>query len=272
MKRYLLVGLLVLGSIVFSFLSVGGSSSTTITLPDSSAYEISCTLAGVQLVCSINKLSGKDLSHWVLDLGICNEAVLSTDPPSAFTPNDPTTDATGWKFEPIQDQSATYTITLDALYNTGVVTATMKAGTQGNYASGLIEGPNCELTEPTPTPTSTATDTPTSTPIATDTDTPTPTDTATVVPEVTETPTSTPTPTVTLTDPFVPTDTPTPTETATVEATHTPTATPTIDIQLFITPTPTITSTVVVEGPTNEIEEIEPLVHRVYIPVVVTSR
>jgi hypothetical protein len=191
MKRYLIVILLVIGCIVLSALSVGGSTSTTITLPDnSSSYEITCTLTGVQLVCSINKLSGHDLSHWVLDLGICNEAVVSTDPPSVFTPNDPTTGATGYKFEPITSQSATYTITLDSVYNPGVITATMKSGSTGNHASGLVEGPNCTLVDPTVT----------LTPTATNTDTPTPTNTSTVVSEVTETPTSTPTPTMTVVD------------------------------------------------------------------------
>ena len=200
MKRYLVVGLLVIGCIFFSALSVGGSTSTTITLPDDSSYEISCTLTGTQLVCGINKLSGKDLSHWVLDLGLCNEAVLSSDPPSSYTPNDPTTGATGWKFEPITDQTGVYTLTLDALYNTGVVTATMKAGAIGNYTYGLVEGPTCELVIPTATPTDT------DTPMPTDTETSTPTATHTFISEVTETPTTTPSSTLTLsTNSFLPT-------------------------------------------------------------------
>jgi len=236
MKRFLAVGIFIVACFLYSILPVWGTPSSIVTLPDGSSYDIVCTLSGVTLTCDINKLSGKDLSHWVLDLGICNEAVLSTDPPSAFTPNDPTTGATGWKFEPITDQTATYTLTLNALYATGTITTTLKAGALGNYASGLVEGPNCQVVDPTATPTDT------------------------VTPEPTETPTSTPTPTMTLTDPFVPTSTPTPTETATEEATNTPTVTPTITIQP-LEPTPTGT-----EGPTGEGVVAEPPRPLYYLP------
>jgi len=237
MKRFLVVGIFIVGCFLYSILPVWGTPSSIVTLPDGSSYDITCTLSGVTLTCNIAKVSGKDLSHWVLDLGICNESVINTDPPSSFTPNDPTTGATGWKFEPITDQTATYTLTLDALYASGTITATLKAGETDNYASGLVEGPNCRTVDPTAAPT--------------------------VTPEATETPTSTPTPTVTLVDPFVPTSTPTPTETATEEATNTPTVTPTITIQPL---EPTPTGTIVGEGPTGEGVVAEPPRPLYYLP------
>jgi len=240
MKRFLAVGIFVVACFLYSILPVWGTPSSIVTLPDGSSYDITYTLSGVTLTCDIAKVSGKDLSHWVLDLGICNEAVLSTDPVSSFTPNDPTTGATGWKFEPITDQTATYTLTLNSLYGTGTITATLKAGALGNYASGLVEGPNCQVVDPTVTPTNTTTDTPT------------PTNTAT--PEATGTPTRTPTPTMTLTDSFTSTSTPTPTETVTETSTNTPT----------VTPTPT--GTVVVEETTGEGVVAEPPRPLYYLP------
>lgn len=255
MRKYLVVACLVTLAIVASYLSGGGQSPTTITLPDGSTYSIECTLTGTQLACTVNKLLGKDLSHWVLDLGICNEAVVSTEPPATYTNNDPTTSATGWKFEPITQQSFTYTLTFDKIYGQGEITATMKAGPLGNYASGLVTGPNCVEVIPTNTPTTTPTLTVANTPTSTASSTETPT--STPMPTGTGTPTPTTTPSVTLEPTGTPTASVTPTFTPT-GSTSSPTPTATATELVEVTATVTPTSTVVVDGPTNEGEGVEP--------------
>lgn len=170
--------------------------ATLITLPDGSAYNIELVSSnGVTWVYAIDRVAGKDLSHWVLDLSLCNTNVVSTDPSSSFG-TDPTTGATGYKFEPIVEQTALYTITLDGEYPTGTVTATMKAGPLGNFASGLVAGPDCgEVAAPTVTATATITgdvpllptvDPTVLTPAPTGTATPTPTATPTVTPTATD--------------------------------------------------------------------------------------
>lgn len=217
----------------------------TITLPDGSAYNIELVSSnGSVWVYAIDRVAGKDLSHWVLDLGLCNVAVVSTDPPSSFGV-DPTTGATGYKFEPIVNQTALYTITLDGEYPTGTVTATMKAGPLGNFASGLVAGPDCgEVAAPTVTPTATATGT--ATPTATATRLPTITATATITGDVPQVPTVDPTV-------LTPASTATETATPTTMPTATDVATPTV--------TPTTTNAVTGEGGSNE-----PMRWRMWIP------
>lgn len=186
-----------------------------IVLPDGSTYVVTATQVNATTwTYHVDRTAGKDLSHWVLSLGTCAGAVVGTQPPASYG-TDPTTGATGWKFEPITNQSATYTITLDGEYPAGAVTVTMKAGTLGNYASAAVAGPNCTqavtptatvtptappevppTTTATPTPTETATMTPTG--IATSAATPAPTETTTATPTATGSATTTPTPTTTL--------------------------------------------------------------------------
>lgn len=127
-----------------------------ITFPDGSAYIIDPTRTdGKTWVWSVYQIEGKDLSHWVLDLGPCADRVVSTDPSSSFG-TDPTTGATGYKFEPIVGRITQYTVTLDSIYAHGHVTATMKAGQMGNYASRFVTGPECsESPQATATPTAT---------------------------------------------------------------------------------------------------------------------
>lgn len=108
-----------------------------IILPDGSDYIIDPVRTdGRTWVWAIYQGEGKDLSHWVLDMGPCNGKVVSAAPVAEFG-TDPTTGATGYKFEPIIGRITLYTVTLDSIYPHGHVTATMKAGALGNYANGV---------------------------------------------------------------------------------------------------------------------------------------
>lgn len=212
----------------------------TVTLPDGSAYDITLAYTDGQTwayhVEKLEQVRNKDLSHWVMSLGICDLAVITTEPEASYG-TDPTTSALGFKFDPIVSQSATYTFTLDAVYSTGVVTATMKAGALGNHASIQIASPDCgQAADPTVTPTVTATPTPT------------PTDTTT------ETPVDVP---------MLPTieDTPTPTFTPTA------TATPTIVLTSVAIQTATATPTPISTAPTGEEPTGEPLQRRYFLPM-----
>lgn len=247
-----------------------GNNATVVTLPDGSTYAITATqVDAVTWAYHIEKLSGKDLSHWVLWDNVCTGHVVSTTPSSTYG-KDPTTGALGWKFEPITSQSATYIVVMDAPYPAGWGGATLNAGPPGNWKSATIPGPDCMADVPTATPTVTPTPTGTPTPASTATGTATPT--ATMAPEATETPTASPTATQTATTTPAATTTPTEpfaTPTATSEAptaTMTPTATPTTVVGGVATveATPTATATTL---PTNLGDGTEPAQHRAWLPI-----
>lgn len=260
---------------------VDGSAATVITLPDGSSYSVTVTqIDALTWSYHVEKLSGKDLSHWVLWDNVCTGHVASTNPPSSYG-KDPTTGTLGWKFEPIVNQSATYVVVMDSPYPLGWGGATLKAGEPGNWKSATIAGPDCMADVPTVTPTVMPTGTPTPAQTATVPATATPmaqeaTATATMDPERTETATTTPTATETPVEPSAtPTSTLTPVPTIlapteTPTATITPTATPvvggvaTVELTPTRTATPTPTATTL---PTGLGDEDEPQPWRVWLPV-----
>lgn len=234
---------LIISLIVFLFLAVGYTVTkaaypeVVVTLTDGSSYGI--TFLGVNdktYSYNVREISGKNLSHFVLELPFCleKEAFVSWTPVDGVLGHDPTTGGDGIKWNTESEfTQGIFTFELDEQYAVGEVDVYFKAATMVN--SGKILGPLCESVSPTST--TTPTETPTSTVTATETETPTFTATA-------EAPTATMTPTNT--------DTPVPTETNVVEDTA----------------TPTLTVTVTTELPTNESDGIEPKKLKVFMPLI----
>lgn len=218
---------------VFLAFAIRPLFAASIILPDGSTFDIEMVShGGGSYTYQVSEVSGKDLSHWLLEFGPCAEHLVSASPPGYEIGIDGSTGYTGVKWN-VSDEftSGLFTIVLNAEYPIGPVTVVAKAG--NGFATATVDGPVCtdqppqDPEPPTPTPTL-----PGGTiPPPTDTPLPTVTTPGGTIPPPTntpgnkETPTDEPTATrPTATPPA--TGTPTPqTATATPPATVPPTAT-----------------------------------------------
>lgn len=130
------------------FFPAPGDSAIAV-LPDGSSYKITFDgVTGRTWCYTIEWLSGKDLSHWVLGL----ECHLVQDPGGhvvdagggVIVNPDPTTGVVGVKWEPAPNGSGTYCITMDDDYLEQPTIAAFKAGDLTNFAIVSIPGPSCE--------------------------------------------------------------------------------------------------------------------------------
>lgn len=220
-----------------------------VALSDGSSYGI--TFLGVTektYSYNVREISGKNLSHFVLELPLCleEEAFVSWTPVDGVMGHDPTTGGDGIKWNTESSfTEGVFSFTLDKAYTVGDITVYMKAATMFN--SGLIQGPLCNNVVPSVTPTVTLEDTATNTPTVTNTVTSTPVVTDIATPTLTDTPTNV--------------------NTATPTIVNTPiTETPTPVIIAPPLPPGTWTPTPISTAPTNEIEVGEP--KRLFLPLV----
>lgn len=232
---------------VFLALAIRPLFAASIVLPDGSTFDVELVSHGAgSYAYQVSEVSGKDLSHWLLEFGLCAEHLVSATPDGYETGPDPSTGYVGIKWN-VNDGFTTglFTIQLDGEYPVGPVTVVAKAG--NGFAMATVDGPVCTDQPPQdpepPTPTATL---PGGTiPPPTDTPLPTPTTPGGTIPPPTNTPVDDPTPTSTTPGGTIPpiqetpTDEPTATRpTATPPDVGTPTTPPATD-----TPPPTVPST-----------------------------
>lgn len=263
---------------VFLALTIRPLFAASIVLPDGSTFDIELVShGGGSYTYQVSEVSGKDLSHWLLEFGLCAEHLVSANPAGYETGVDGSTGRTGIKWNvPDGFTTGVFTIQLDADYPIGPTTVVAKAG--NGFATATVDGPVCVDQPPQdpepPTPTATL---PGGTiPPPTDTPLPTATQPSGTIPPPTNTPGNQETPTDgPTTQP--PTATPatgtptTPPATATPPATVPPTATgtpppPTATSQP--TPTETVGPTVTPGAPTVLPVDPEPTRWWAWLPLV----
>ena len=89
--------------------------------------------------------NGKDLSHWLLDIGTCLSNVVSSNPSGAEIGVDSSTGVSGIKWNTNEVFiSGQFAFTLDADYPAGAVEALAKAGT--DFGTAVVRGPVCDGT------------------------------------------------------------------------------------------------------------------------------
>ncbi|MCC7146297.1 MAG: hypothetical protein IT443_07605 [Phycisphaeraceae bacterium] len=135
--------------------SVPGPLSATLKLNDSkdTQFKISFTsVVGTTWTYKVEELKGRDLSHWLLELGACLDNVVTFKPSSADIGKDGSTGYYGIKWNVSEDfKSAYFSFTLDNAYEPGTLTVLAKASTK--YATADIYGPDCNcpvITVPVP--------------------------------------------------------------------------------------------------------------------------
>jgi hypothetical protein len=111
---------------------------TTLTLADNSSYRAALlSHDGATWTYQIERVSGKDLSHWVLGIESCVEHISNADT-GAELGLDPKTGFAGIKWN---TEGGEFSFTLDAVYPSTSVDVVAKAG-NGFNATSLI-GPDC---------------------------------------------------------------------------------------------------------------------------------
>lgn len=258
---------------VFLALTIRPLFAASIVLPDGSTFDIELVShGGGSYTYQVSEVSGKDLSHWLLEFGLCAEHLVGAEPAGYETGIDGSTGRTGVKWNVSGSfTSGLFTIQLDADYPVGPVTVVAKAGNA--HATATVDGPVCDAQppqDPEP-PTATPTQPGGTIPPPTDTPLPTATQPSGTIPPPTSTPGNQETPTdgPTTQPPTATPATGTPTAppaTATPPATVPPTATgtpppPTATSQPPATATvePTVVAPTPTPGaPTNEEEGPEP--------------
>jgi len=89
----------------------------------------------------VEEVNGRDLSHWLIDLGNCLQFVIGTST-GATVGYDGSTGYTGIKWDtPDSFSSGTFSFTMDKDYGPGTILVLAKAG--NGYVTGDLYGPDC---------------------------------------------------------------------------------------------------------------------------------
>lgn len=149
-----------LGLLLFA-LSVHTAFAVAIVLDDGSTFEVELVAHGAgSYTYQVEEVAGKDLSHWLLEFGVCAEHLVSAEPAEGFTVGvDGSTGRSGAKWDVTDEFTVgTFTFQLDAEYPIGPILALVKTGS--GFATAYVDGPLCSVEpppddpqDPTPTPT-----------------------------------------------------------------------------------------------------------------------
>ncbi|MCC7146298.1 MAG: hypothetical protein IT443_07610 [Phycisphaeraceae bacterium] len=133
--------------------SVPGPTTAYIKLNDNKDTKFKITFICVvdnTWTYKVEELKGRDLSHWLLELGDCLKHVIDYDPVCEVDlGKDGSTGYTGIKWD-VKDsfKKGYFSFTLDKAYKPGTVTVVAKAGHK--FATADIYGPDCCPVVPVP--------------------------------------------------------------------------------------------------------------------------